>query len=93
MLCRHDKFGLGEFSENGKQGSFRISQRGVDNHKLPGARGQFGHRLRRQRDNTDSPTFDIENAFERILAGDVVVDDQDGYFGHGYFSQRGAHPV
>jgi hypothetical protein len=77
---------LREFSQNGEEGSFRIGKGGVGNHKVPSAGRQFGHCVCRAGDNTDSPIFDVQNVFEGVLAGNVVIEDQDAYVRQSFFS-------
>ena len=88
MVLRHGKLGLSELFQDGEEGPLRIGQSGVEDHKIPGGGGQFSQRLRWERNDADSPSFDVENASERILAGNVVVKDQDSYVRHRFFSYK-----
>ncbi len=84
---RGGRLGLGEFLEDGEEGSANVGQRDIDDGKVPRARGQFGEGVSYQRNDADAPALGIEDVFQRTLAGNIVVNNQDSDFRHGWVSR------
>ena len=87
-IDRHGRLGFGELLEDGEERSAYVGQRQVDDGQIPRARGQFGQGVADERDDADAPALGIEDVFQRTLAGDIVVNDQNSDFGHGWVSTR-----
>ena len=80
------RLGFGELLEYGEKRSANVGQRDIDDGEIPRPRGQFGKGVSYQRNDADAPALGIEDVFQRTLAGDIVVNNQDSYIRHGWVS-------
>src|SRR5580693_7829941 len=71
---------LREVFQNVEERAADVGHRDVDDYQAPLAAGEFEHRRRGERDDTHAPTLGIEDVFQRALADDIVVNDQDADF-------------
>ena len=85
--CGGGRLGLGEFLEDGEERSANIGQGNIDDGEVPRAGGQFGKGVSDQRNDANAPALGIEDVLERTLAGDIVVNNQDSDFRHGWVSK------
>jgi hypothetical protein len=79
-ILARSRGGAGQFAQDGKQRPLQTAHRYIDDGKIPAAGRKFAERLARIGNNAHTPTFGIEHAFERMLAGNVVVNDQNADF-------------
>src|SRR5271163_824079 len=90
---RGDGLGFGELLEYGEERPARVGQRDIDDHEAPGAGRQLRQRLGYELNDAHTPALGIEDVFQRVLAGRIIVNDQDSNVFHGWVSTGVESPV